>query len=390
MSSSTPPSPQGVVTIEARVSSQQGLERGATSKPSREVKQGDISFTTPALALVKPQAPGLRSDAELVHAGLSTSSRRVQGHRTVPITVSHCKAASPGPAHGPVPIGESLSPPAPIADNPPNGCPHTHGSRPNGVSSRLRPPGWARATAPTTMIEQDQYAGRSRKSSSPSGETTSSRQMTEVAEAIGIDRSDASCDTRNTVRATPALPSPCVKVGRNESSTQPVVMVVDYDHKGNSSTVSRHKPPARSRRRRSGSAYDKHCWDLPSPLEDHRCHLAVAVDAHSRPTGSSYSSRSTERRYGGDVGGYRSCESSSYLEAMGRRERRSARFEAERRRAAMARVARKLRPSLTIGDRAPWGKGRVTPAEAERRKLLQRKADYACELRKKAQVGNYL
>lgn len=273
-----------------------------------------------------------------------------------------------------------------MEDNPPkgkgrrsNGSPRTHGSKPNAVSSRLRPPGWARAMVPSTMVEQDQY----RKGSSPSEETTTSRQITEVAEAIAIEsRSDASRNTRNTVRATPTLQS-SPNGGCQGTSTQPVVMVVDYSHKGN----SRHKTPPKSRCRRSGSAYNKHCWDLPSSLEDHRCHLAIAVDGRSRPTGSSYSSRSTQRLYGGEAG---SCESSSYLEAMGRRERRSARFEAERRRAAMARVARKLRPSATptIGDRAPWGKGGVTPAEAERRKLLQRKADYTCELRKKAQVGN--
>lgn len=451
---------QGVLNIGAKVSPPQSLERGVTSKPSKEARRGDISSTTPALALVKSQVPGSRSDAELVHADLSASSdninsrhcthdgkgttrgtaqtstasghysRKVQegptasGHRTVPLKVSHSKAthesASPGPVRVP--------PPEAVTDNTPSGgirssdkstggdgSPRTsiipHGSRSNGVSSRLRPPGWARATAPTTIIQPAQCAASSRKGSSPSGETTTSPQMltpvTEVAEVIAAEnRSDASCYTRNTVRATPALPScpqPCrsgeqvqsrrqvpigkVKVGRHDSS-QPVVMVVDYHHMVDEcSTVSSHKSPAKSRRRRSGSAADKHCWNLPSSLEDHRCHLAIAGDGRSGPTGSSYSSRSTEKRYGREASGYRSCETSSYLEAMGRRERCSARFEAQRRRAAMARAARKTRASATIGDRAPWGKGRETPAEAERRKLLQRRADYACGLREKAQVG---
>lgn len=76
-----------------------------------------------------------------------------------------------------------------------------------------------------------------------------------------------------------------------------------------------------------------------------------------------------------------------YVAAMGRRARSMARCEAARRLAAAAMAADRARPSTPISERARWGKGKESQVEVERRKLLQRRAEYAEELQRKAKVN---
>lgn len=95
--------------------------------------------------------------------------------------------------------------------------------------------------------------------------------------------------------------------------------------------------------------------------------------------GSTFSSASEEVRPGRQAGG-------GYVAAMGRRARSIARCEAARRLAAAAMAAQRARPSTPISERARWGKGRESQVEVERRSLLQRRAAYAEELKRKAKV----
>lgn len=94
---------------------------------------------------------------------------------------------------------------------------------------------------------------------------------------------------------------------------------------------------------------------------------------------SNFSRASGERALGRQAGG-------GYIAAMGRRARSVARREAARRSAAVAMAATKARPSTPISERARWGKGRESQVEVERKKLLQRRAEYAEELQRKAKV----
>lgn len=94
---------------------------------------------------------------------------------------------------------------------------------------------------------------------------------------------------------------------------------------------------------------------------------------------STFSSASEEVRPGGQAGG-------GYVAAMGRRARSRARCEAARRSAAAALAAKRARPSTPISERARWGKGRESQVEVDRRKLLQRRTEYAEELKRKAKV----
>lgn len=106
--------------------------------------------------------------------------------------------------------------------------------------------------------------------------------------------------------------------------------------------------------------------------------LSVAGD-HVGVRGSTFSSASEEMRPGRQAGG-------GYVAAMGRRARSRARCEAARRLAAAALAAKRARPSTPISERARWGKGRESQVEVDRRKLLQRRAEYAEELKRKAKV----
>lgn len=92
----------------------------------------------------------------------------------------------------------------------------------------------------------------------------------------------------------------------------------------------------------------------------------------------SFSSASGDKRPGRQAGG-------GYVAAMGRRARSMARCEAARRLAA-AMAADRARPSTPMSERARWGRGRESQVEVERRKLLQRRAEYAEELKRKAKV----
>lgn len=96
--------------------------------------------------------------------------------------------------------------------------------------------------------------------------------------------------------------------------------------------------------------------------------------------GSTFSSASEDVRPGRQAGG------GGYVAAMGRRARSRARCEAARRLAAAALAAKRARPSTPISERTRWGKGRESQVEVERRQLLQRRAEYAEELKRKAKV----
>lgn len=95
--------------------------------------------------------------------------------------------------------------------------------------------------------------------------------------------------------------------------------------------------------------------------------------------GASFSSRSAEGRSERQSQG-------GYVAALGRRERSVARCEAARRLTLIARATEKARPSTPIAERAPWGKGRETRVEAERKTLLQRRLKYAERLQRNAKV----
>lgn len=103
--------------------------------------------------------------------------------------------------------------------------------------------------------------------------------------------------------------------------------------------------------------------------------------------GSSFSSGNIERmKSGGNVG----TNGGGYIAAIGRRARSMAKYEAARRLAAVSRATEKARPTTPISERARWGKGRETRTEIERRKLLQRRYEYAKELSRKARVSSEL
>ncbi len=97
---------------------------------------------------------------------------------------------------------------------------------------------------------------------------------------------------------------------------------------------------------------------------------------------SSFSSASGDMAAAAAGGGRQA--GGGYVAAMGRRARAVARCEAARRRAALA--MERARPSTPISERARWGKGKESRSERERRELLQRRAEYAEELKRKAKV----
>lgn len=92
------------------------------------------------------------------------------------------------------------------------------------------------------------------------------------------------------------------------------------------------------------------------------------------------SSGRARRGSGGQAGG-------GYMAAMGRRARSMARCEAARRLVAVELAANKARPATPISERARWGKGRESQVEVERRKLLQRRSEYADQQQRKAKVS---
>lgn len=108
----------------------------------------------------------------------------------------------------------------------------------------------------------------------------------------------------------------------------------------------------------------------------YRARLPCAGDRMSTK-GSTFSSVSDE---------IRTERASGYAAAMGRRARSVARCRAARKLVTMTKATRRMRPSTPIAERARWGEGRKTTEEVERRQLLQRQAEYAEKLKRKAKV----
>lgn len=122
-----------------------------------------------------------------------------------------------------------------------------------------------------------------------------------------------------------------------------------------------------------------------SSASAYRCSPLSGAGDHVGARGSSFSSASGDMAAaaaGGGGGGRQA--GGGYVAAMGRRARAMARYEAARRRAALA--TERARPSTPISERARWGKGKESRSERERRELLQRRAEYAEELKRKAKV----
>lgn len=120
------------------------------------------------------------------------------------------------------------------------------------------------------------------------------------------------------------------------------------------------------------------CGGPLTSLSAYRASPTCGTSDGAGTRGSSFSGASGERTPGRQAGG-------GYIAAMGRRARSVARREAARRSVAAAMAANKTRPSTPISERARWGKGRESQVE-ERKKLLQRRTEYAEELQRKAKV----
>ncbi|CAM9260937.1 unnamed protein product [Ectocarpus sp. 4 AP-2014] len=300
-------------------------------------------------------------------------------------------------------------------------------------ASRLRAPGWGREAVITAILPAKVTPGMAKDGSSPT--TTASHNcaaptdpavlpwdlLTPVTEAATVDeRSVVSHGTHGTIRMTPASPvtSGCRpphgkasdaiqgRVSRRRphrlqadanlygAAAAPVVCALESpaetsgfgdgrNQNGSemravwgSGTVASgaHSAPgttsARSKRRDvpAGGAITSSSAYRASPLSSTADRVGTG--------GSVFSSASGETNPGRQFG-------VGYVAAMGRRARSMARCEAARRLAA-AMAADRGRPSTPISERARWGKGKESQVEVERRKLLQRRAEYAEELQKKA------
>ncbi|CAM9267325.1 unnamed protein product [Ectocarpus sp. 12 AP-2014] len=300
-------------------------------------------------------------------------------------------------------------------------------------ASRLRAPGWGREAVITAILPAKVTPGMAKDGSSPA--TTASHNsaaptdpavlpwdlLTPVTEAATVDeRSVVSHGTHGTTRMTPAssVASGCrppqgeasdaiqgrasrrrphrlqADANRYATAAAPVVCALESPAEtsgfgdgrnqdgsekravwGSGSVASgAHSAPgttsARSRRRDApaGGALTSSSAYRASPLSSTADHVGTG--------GSVFSSAGGETNPGRQFGG-------GYVAAMGRRARSMARCEAARRLAA-AMAADRGRPSTPISERARWGKGKESQVEVERRKLLQRRAEYAEELQKKA------
>lgn len=302
-------------------------------------------------------------------------------------------------------------------------------------ASRLRAPGWGREAVMTAILPAKVTPGMAKDGSSPA--TTASHNgaaptdpavlpwdlLTPVTEAATVDeRSVVSHGTHGTTRMTPAssVTSGCrppqgeasdaiqgrvsrrrphrlqADANRYAAAAAPVVCALKSpavtsgfgDGRNQNGSEKRavwgsgtvasgaHSAPgttsARSRRRNApaGGALTSSSAYRASPLSSTADRVGTG--------GSVFSSASGETNPGRQFGG-------GYVAAMGRRARSMARCEAARRLAA-AMAADRGRPSTPISERARWGKGKESQVEVERRKLLQRRAEYAEELQKKAKV----
>ncbi|CAB1097105.1 unnamed protein product [Ectocarpus sp. CCAP 1310/34] len=300
-------------------------------------------------------------------------------------------------------------------------------------ASRLRAPGWGREAVITAILPAKVTPGMAKDGSSPA--TTASHNgaaptdpavlpwdlLTPLTEAATVDeRSVVSHGTHGTTKMTPAssVTSGCRppqeeasdaiqgRVNRRRphrlqadanpyvAAAAPVVCALESpaetsgfgDGRNQNGSEKRavwgsgivasgaHSAPgttsARSRRRDApaGGALTSSSAYRASPLSSTADHVGTG--------GSVFSSASGETNPGRQCGG-------GYVAAMGRRARSMARCEAARRLAA-AMAADRGRPSTPISERARWGKGKESQVEVERRKLLQRRAEYAEELQKKA------
>ena len=291
--------------------------------------------------------------------------------------------------------------------------------------SRLRAPGWGRDAAINPIPPASSSAAAVKVNVSLPATPSVARVpasamflpkdlLTPVTEVATVDeQSVASCSTRRTARNTPASsvasghqanhaapgagmrgrfhsPSPCgdhrQRGGSGANRLELPARPSDEDRRyqqgvkkgggwGTGSVGSAQSAPGEGTKRAPG-------YELASgvrSLSSHRPPLCATDDGvDGRLT--SLSSGRTRRGSGGQAGG-------GYIAAMSRRARSMASCEAARRLAAVARATDKARPSTPISERARWGKGRETQAEVERRKLLQRRSEYADQLQRKAKVS---
>lgn len=286
--------------------------------------------------------------------------------------------------------------------------------------SRLRAPGWGRDVAINSIppasrssvaadkVDVSLAAGHSGTKAPASTMFLPKDLLTPVTEVATVDeQSVVSCSTRRSARNTPASsvasghninhsrfrsPSPSGDhrqrhgsgANRLQSPAQPSDRSRRYQQGvrkrgswGIGSVGSAHSAPGEGTRRAPG-------LELASGVRSFSSHRSPQRGADDGVDGrlTSLSSGRTRRGSGGQAGG-------GYIAAMSRRARSMARCEAARRLAAVARATDKARPSTPISERARWGKGRETQVEMERRKLLQRRSEYADELQRKAKVSTY-
>lgn len=302
-------------------------------------------------------------------------------------------------------------------------------------TSRLRAPGWGRDAVITAILPAKVTPGMAKDGSSLANPASHNGAapidppglpwdlLTPVTEAATVDENSVvSHGTHGTTRMTPAsyVTSGCrppqgeasdatqgmvsrrrphrlqADANRYAAAAAPVVCVLESpaetigtgDGRNKNGSEKRavwgsgtvasgaHSAPgttsARSRKRdaSAGGALTSSSAYRASPLSSTADRVGTG--------GSIFSSASGETNPGRTTGG-------GYVAAMGRRARSMARCEAARRLAA-AMAADRGRPSTPISARARWGKGKESQVEVERRKLLQRRAQYAEELQTKAKV----
>lgn len=276
------------------------------------------------------------------------------------------------------------------------------GSHDNGKSrrqpdgSRLRAPGWGREAvitsippAPRAAVTQNVTIAADSTLTASATAFLPSNLLTPVTEAPTVDERSSSGGTRGTrgrsaaSSEASALQERSGKVRGGTPGSSPLCRArrrcPSAASAGNSSTNRQETQRATwdndgarsgSRRGASGSS-------------GHRLASEACSSAYSSPCSATGNLVSKESR----ASGRSSAEADAgYVAAMGRRARSVARHEAARRMAAAARARENVRPSTPITERARWGKGRETHAESKRRDLLQRRSEYAKELKRKAKV----
>eukprot|EP00903_Cladosiphon_okamuranus_P021889 g20123.t1 len=298
--------------------------------------------------------------------------------------------------------------------------------------SRLRAPGWGRETKITAIPPASTAAGGANTGpphDAPAAATNAALLpldlLTPVTEAATADEHSAvSRSTRGTARMTPASsessgPGPgqgegiggmrsrfhhkrpqCAQAtprrhaaagpgaagGRLESAVEPSGPGVGHGREKRATWGSAvvgsgaHSAPGKSTARPKRAHSPSGGGALSSQTGSYRSSPLSGAGDRIGARGSTFSSASEEVRPRGQA----AAGGGGYVAAMGRRARSRARCEEARRVALAALAAKRTRPSTPISERARWGKGRENQAEVARRKLLQRRAQYAEELQRKA------